>query len=45
MVRTILRSLGALLGEEFATLRDLGRYRRAVAGQAAGTAVATGAAP
>jgi hypothetical protein len=43
VVRTILRSLGALLGEEFPTLRDLGRYRRALAGQAAGAEVAAGA--
>lgn len=34
VVRTILRSLGALLGEEFGTLRDLNRYRKVLAGAA-----------
>lgn len=31
VVRTILRSLGALLGQEFGTIRDLNRYRKALA--------------
>ncbi len=33
----ILRSLSTLLGERFETVRDLGRYRKAVAGRAAAT--------
>ena len=31
VVRAVLRSLSSLLGERFETVRDLGRYRRAVA--------------
>src|SRR5512144_2406549 len=42
VVRTLLRSLGALLGEEFATVRDLGRTRRALAGAQAAAGVPAG---
>jgi hypothetical protein len=40
VARAILRSLSALLGEEFQTVRDLNRYRKALAGAGAGAASA-----
>ncbi len=42
VVRTLLRSLGALLGQELATVRDLGRARRALAGAPAAAGVPAG---
>lgn len=43
VVRTMLRSLSALLGESFETVRDLNRYRKSLAG--AGAPAAASAAP
>jgi hypothetical protein len=44
VVRTILRSLGALLGQEFGTIRDLNRYRKTLAAPAAEAGVHAGGA-